>query len=466
MTLTPIPFGKQAYQSRALPLSVQRCVNLFPEVQPEDAKERIILHGSPGLSTFATLTGGPVRGLHVFGGTLYAVIGPTFASVSSVGVVTSIGTVSGSDRVSMADNGTQIVIVNGVTGYTYTAAGGLAQITSVNFFPASTVAYSDGYFIFERLETGSWFISGLLDGTAYDSTDYSTTSADPDNAIAVLADHGEIWVFGERSIEGYWNSGAADFPFTRISGGRIERGCGAKFSTAKLDNSVYWLGDDFVVYKANGYQPQRISTHAIEYAISQYSTKDDAFAYTYTEEGHAFYVLTFPTGNATWVHDASTGLWHERMFRDPNDNSENRHRSNCYAYCYGKHLVGDYSTGTVWQMSLDTYADGSWPIKRIATSPVLHAQGNRAFMSMLDIDIETGVGLNSGQGSDPQLMLRASDDGGRTWSSERWASIGAMGDYRQRARWSRMGSFYNRVIEVSITDPVKVAILGARAEIS
>jgi len=281
-------------------------------------------------------------------------------------------------------------------------------------------------------------------------------------------------VFGTDSVEVWYDSGAADFPLQRIQGAFNEIGCVSAFSIAKLDNGLFWLGTDArgqgIVYRANGYTGVRVSTHAIEYAIAQNGNISDAIAYTYQQEGHAFYVLTFPSGNATWVYDVSTQVWHERAGFDNGEFM--RHRSNCQCNFGGNILVGDFENGNIYRFDLDVYADNGGIQKWLRSWRALPTGQNnlkRTAHHSLQLDCETGVGLNDGQGSDPQVMLRWSDDGGHTWSNEHWSPIGKIGAYGHRTFWRRLGmtlKLRDRVYEISGTDPNKIAIMGAELILS
>lgn len=456
-----IPFGRQAYQSRSLPISSQRCMNLYAEEQHPDAKDQLPLHGTPGTVLWATVGNGPIQAMEVMDGVLYVVSGGTLYSVNSAGTATSIGScVSGSGRVQMATNGTHLVIVDGSKGYSYSVSGGLAQITDAGFYASDTVTFQDGYFILNRNGTGQFYISGAY-AVTFDALDFATAEGDPDDLKAVISNSRELWLFGAETSEVWWNSGAA-FPFERYQGTFIEKGCAAAHSPAKIDNTVFWLGDDRGVYAATGYQPQKISTPAIDYAFSNYTTVGDAFAYTYSQEGHKFYVLTFPTENATWVYDLQSKLWHERATGYP----FGRHVSNCYAHAYSKHLVGDWANGKIYYFDLDVYTDNGTQIIRDVISPTVHDSSNPLFMSKMQVDVESGVGLVTGQGSSPQAMLRWSDDGGRTWSNEHWSSMGAIGEYFYRVIWRKLGMFRSRIFWLRISDPVKVTIISAYAKIT
>jgi hypothetical protein len=292
--------------------------------------------------------------------------------------------------------------------------------------------------------------------------------------VAINVDHREVWVFGTDSIEVWYDAGLADFPLQRIQGAFNEIGCVATFSVAKLDNGLFWLGCDArgqgIVYRANGYTGTRVSTHAIEYAIQSYGNISDAIAYTYQQDGHAFYVLTFPSANATWVYDVATQAWHERAGWD--NGSFTRHRSNCQCNFQGEIVVGDYENGNIYAFDLDTYADNGGIQKWLRSWRALPTGTNnlkRSAQHSLQLDCESGVGLNNGQGSEPQVMLRWSDDGGHTWSNEHWANMGKIGQFFRRVFWRRLGmtlKLRDRVYEVSGTDPVKIAIMGAQLDVT
>lgn len=461
-----VPFLGGSGTQRSVTVSAERTVNLYPALTP-DGKAPMVLYGTPGLTRFAETTAEAGRGLYVAAGRLFAVVGATLYEITSAGVATARGTLSTfSGPVSMADNGTVLAVVDGTYGYQFTlATNAFARITDADWPAASHVAFHDGYFVLNSNSTGQFFITDLY-GTGVDPLDFATAEGAPDDIVSLLVDHRELWLFGEETTEVWYNSGAADFPFARLDGAFIEQGCVAPFSPAKMDNAVYWLSKDRVghghVMRAQGYQPQIVSTRAVEHAIQGYDTISDARAYTYQQEGHSFYVLTFPTADRTWVYDAATQLWHERAYWS---SGEHRHRGECYSFAFGKHLVLDHSNGRIYELDLDVYTDDGVTLRALRRTQHQSAEGRRLFWSSLQVDMEPGVGLSSGQGSDPQAMLRWSDDGGRTWSSEHWRSMGRLGQYRTRAIWRRLGQSRDRVYELAITDPVKRVIVDAWADV-
>ena len=470
------PILGSTYVARSVNAADARMVNLFPEIVPEAGKEPAFLNRAPGLKLEFTAGIGPIRGLWQLGGNLYVVSRDKLYKVTPAYVVTLIGTVSGtSGPVSMADNGIQLFIACNGPSYIYNSQTDVfAQITDPDFKGAVTVCYLDNYFVFNQPNSQDIWVTSLLDGTQVDPLDFRPADGSPDGVVGIIADHGQLWVYGTNSIEVWYNSGNADFPFERISGAFNELGCAAAYSIAKMDNGLFWLGKDArgqgMVYRANGYSGQRISTHAVEWHIQQYGNLSDAIGYTYQQDGHSFYVLIFPSADTTWVYDVATQAWHERAGFSNGDFT--RHWSNCQAFFNNKVLVGDYRNANVYSFDLDDFSDNGSIQKWLRSWRALPTGQNnlkRTAHHSLQLDCESGVGLNLGQGSDPQVMLRWSDDGGHTYSNEHWVSIGKIGEYYRRAIWRRLGmtlKLRDRVYEVSGTDPVKIAIMGAELMIS
>lgn len=462
-----IPFVGGAYKGRSTNLNAQECVNLYPVIDQEGGKSVLSLQGTPGLKEWCDIgTPREVRGFHVMGGSLYALVGNKLYRITSAAVATALSgrtsTVKG--HVWTADNGKELMIVApGSRGYLYKGVG-IHPISDADFPTPSSVTFQDGYFIITEHNTGRIYISALYDITSWDALDFATAEGHPDPAFAVMMDHRELWIFGEHSTEVFYNSGDADFPFERMSGGFIEMGIRARDSVAKLDNSIFWLDNRDMVVRAIGYNPVIVSTRQIEYQFSTYSKTNDAVGFAYTQDGHGFYVLTFPRAHKTWVYDVATQLWHERSSRRSSSYVEGKWRGNCYTYFAGKHLVGDYENGKIYELDFDTYTDDGNPLKAVRTASVIHQDRKNIFFNGLEIDFEAGVGITSGQGSDPQAILQWSDDGGHTWSNEHWRGIGKKGKYTARARWNRLGRSRERIFKLTISDPVKRVIIGANLD--
>lgn len=463
-----IQFATQSYKSRSLPVSSQRCVNMYAEAQPQGAKTPVAVFGCPGLTSFTTCGNGPVRGMKTMAGILYVLSGTALYSVTAAGVATAVGNaVTGTGLVSMSENGTQLMIVNGTSGWVFSQAAGFQLVSNPNFFSANTVTFFDGFFVFDRKNTNQFFISGLLDGTDYTGTDFASAEVQPDYVVAIVNQQENLLIFGQQTIETWYDAGNVNFPFQRYDGATIERGCGAPLTVVKEDNSVFFLGDDLMFYRLNGVIPVRISTHAIEYEWSTYAVTSDATCWSYTFQGHKWLVLTFHTAGKTWIYDIATSLWHERESWDTNNNTYTRWRANCHAVAYGKDLVGDAFSGTVGYIDQTVYTEYGNIMEGMMIAPTIHSDRKRVFISCLELDMETGVGLTSGQGSDPQVMLSWSNDGGRSWTQPQpWNSLGKVGTYLTRLRWTRQGQARQRTYRVHISDPVKRTLISANAELS
>ena len=458
-----LPFAIQSYTHRSLPISAQRLINLYVEPQPQEAKARLPLLPTPGLRQFATTIKAGTRGLHVMGDSLYAVIEDGVYRVSATGVVTLLGTVDAGGPVSLDSNGEKLCIVTPETGNGFVvdrATGSITLITDADFLRATSVAVIDGYFVFSRPDSTEFFLSAINDPLAFNALDFASAEGSPDNIVSVCRAGRDLWLFGERTIEIWSNVGATDFPFIRVSGGFVSRGTAARFSIATRLGGALWLGDDRVVYTASGVTPQRISTHAMEQAIAGYARVDDAQGWVYELEGHAFYVLTFPSAGETWVCDLTAqATWHERE-----SEGVNVWRATRGVAFAGGVVAGDAVDGRLWLLDPTYPYEGDEQIIRVATGTCFHSEGRKVFFSRMNADFETGVGLNAGQGSDPAVWLSWSDDGGRTFSNDATAGLGAIGQYRTRVEWRRLGSARERVFRLQWSDPVYTTLIAANVE--
>jgi hypothetical protein len=470
-----IAFVGPTYQARSLNANAQRAVNCFLELDNTSQRAPVAMYGTPGLILRLTLPKSPIRGGLTMGPHAYVVAGngvyrvkPDYSYVHLGNIGTSTG------RVSMASNGTEVCIVDGGSGYLATKSD-FNQIEDEDFpSGAAQVTVVDGYFIVTGVANSEAFYinESPRDGTTWNGTDFASAEGSPDYTIGCVSSHRELWLFGSDTAEVWLNTGNADFPFERASSSFVERGCGAAFTICAMDNTVYWLGAQKdgvgIVFKAEGYTPVRISNHAMEKALSGYSTLSDAFAYTYELEGHHFYVLTFPTADATWVYDAATGEWHEWLWRNPGANTLHRHRSNCGFFFNGEMMVGDWESGKIYGLDFDTYTDNGDPIMRIRQTQTLAEEGKPLFFEELVVDIETGVGLATGQGSDPLLMLQYCNKGGTQFDTNptKTARLGGPGEYGIRVKFGPTGSALERTWRLSMTDPVKFALFGASARVA
>ncbi|HVX00862.1 MAG TPA: packaged DNA stabilization protein [Candidatus Babeliaceae bacterium] len=476
-----IGFIGPTYQARSKNVDNQRCVNLYPEMDElGTGKEREVasLVSTPGLKFKVTAGTGPIRGLYTASnGRVFAASGSTLYEVNSDFTVTSRGTLyTDTGMVSMSDNGIDLFLVDGSdTGYhmTFSSNTFATKTSADNFLGADVVAFMDGYLIFNDRNTEFFYITDAGNLT-FDSSYRFPCEGSPDNLVTIIANNRELWMFNEYTTEVFFDAGDQTQPFQRIQGAFIEHGCAAKFSAVKINNTVFWLGNDLqgttTVYMANGYLPQRISTTAIDLKIQSYSTVSDAVAYGYHQDGHNFYVLNFPTEDATWVYDTATGLWHERAYFD-GDNLV-RHRGQCHAFGFNTHLIGDWENGNIYALDKNYYYDdypnnrSSSPIVRLRRAPHITQSLDRLFYSCFQLDMQVGIGDGTtGQGSDPMAILRFSDDAGNTWSNEKWASMGKQGKYKTRVQWQRLGSARDRIFEVRISDPNPITLIGAEIDV-
>ena len=472
------PILGQSYVARSVNAADSRMVNLYPEATPVAGKTAGFLNRAPGLRLLATLGTGPIRGLwspEPTGAFAYVVSGNEFYQIDQNYNATLRGTVTGTGPVSMSDNGAQIFIAANPSGYIYNMNTlTYSMITDPDFPGAVTVGYLDGYFVFNEPNSQKIWVTELLNGSSIDPLKFASAEGSPDGLVSLIVDHREAWLFGSNSVEVWYDVGGSGFPLQRIQGAYNEIGCIAPYSVAKLDNGVFWLGADArgqgIVYRTNGYTGVRISTHAVEWQIQQYGNISDAIGYTYQQDGHAFYVLIFPSANTTWVYDVATDNWHERA--SWNNGVFTRNRSNCQMNFNQEIIVGDYADGRIYAFDLNVYADDNLPQKWLRSWRALPPNQNnltRTAQHTLQLDCETGTGLITGQGNDPQVMLRWSDDGGHTWSNEHWTTMGAIGTYGTRTFWRRLGmtlKLRDRVYEVSGTDPIKISIVGAELILS
>lgn len=491
-----------SYTLKSINVDAQRCVNMYPEMNElGTGKNREIasLVSTPGLKLIRgaldTTTNPPVlsgtflpdvanRGLYLTStGKLFGVTGDMLWELTSDSVFGVdyfqirgfLGTTIG--PVAISDNGVQVIIVDGQKGYIYTPATfTITEITDEDFPRAAgnnltggppVVEFMDGYFIINTPNSRQFQISALYDGLSWDGLDFGLKEGQPDNLVTLINNHRELWLFGDQTTEVWWNNGDADFPFSRIQGAFIEHGIAAKDSLQKLDQSLFWVGKDkngdAIIWRASQYQPERISTYAIEEKIKSYGDISKTTSYSYQDRGHSFYCLNFPGADSTLCFDTTINLWHDRQ-SSKSSGFYGRHRAESHVFFNGRHIVGDYQNRNIYELTDDSLTDNGAPIVRLRRAPHITNEGEWVFFQKFQLDMETGVGLSSGQGDDPKAMLRFSDDGGHTWSNEQQASVGKMGSYKTRAIWRRLGRSRDRVWEVKITDPVRVTMISALIE--
>jgi len=476
-----------SYSLNSVNIECQRSMNLYPSlVESGQGKDHYALIGTPGLQLFTTLPESPIRGVWPGEYRLFVAAGSHLYEVFANGSYHNRGSIGNDGRpVTIVPNGSQLGIVSAGQFYCDSGAGPVA----INFtgtsdpVTARSLAFMDGYFIISGDQvTGSqtfgpkqFNLSALLDGTQWDPLDFAVKEGYPDNIAGILADHEELWLFGdEQSTEVWQDTGQANFPFQRDPGAFIHWGCAAPGTISRFNDGVAWLAGDLergsvVAMYAQAFRPNRISNHAIEYAWSQYPQVSDAIAFTYYENGHHFWVITFPSANATWCYDATTGMWHERGWW--NGTGFDRQRQMFHAYVdlsgtpitplSGKHFVGDWQNGNLYTQSENIYTDNGIAIHRVRTCPHLNNENKRVFFH----DFELMARIAPTNVLNPTLDY--SKDFGNTYLNPQQISSnqsGVTNQFATRLRWRRQGYSRDRVFRLTITDAVQVNLIDAYYE--
>lgn len=454
-----IPLFGLGQSGKSRTVTSQGHLNLYAEITEDADKSRVVYYNTPGLTLFSTFGDTPTRGSIEVGDYMYHVHRGTFWQVDNAGTKTSRGTLTTtSGRVALSYNGTQIVMTDGTSMYCYTiATTAFATVGSGLFTNPLDVTYQDSYFI-ACFATGRYEISGQNDGLTWSALDFANAESNPDGLVRIMADHGEIVLCGEKTIEFAGNSGATDFPYTIQRGTTLEFGLAAPWSLVKYNDSLAGLFKSAMgqvqVMMMRGHALQAISTKEIDDTINGYATVADATALAYMLGGHPMYQINFPTAGKSWLYDASTGMWSALE----SGLLGGRHRAEILVDYLNKPRVTDYENGNIYTIDPDVYADNGVARPCEIISRHFFGADSRLAVSELQVYFEAGTGLVTGQGSDPQVMLQVSRDGGFTWGNELWRSIGAIGKYLARARWTRLGAAYDFVFKLRVTDPVKVVI--------
>ncbi len=472
----PIPLG--FYQSESLPLNAQRCVNWIPTIPQTQSLNNRALFQVPGLKQFSDSLVNGGRGAQEMKEIPYFVNGNSLLSVSSLGVTTNHGTIPGTGRVSLANNGQYLVIViPGLSAYVFNNVdSSINQITDVDFIVSDTVVFKDGFFVFTATNGEVFFNSALNDPFTYNALEFGSAEINPDKIVAGHVNHNELFILGSETIELFQTIVTPDFPFQRIPGANIQKGCHAKFSLVEFDNSFCFVGGGLnersAIWKVAGSSSaNKISTDAIDNEIQKFTREEieNSFAMTYASGGQFFAIFTFESTRIpgrTFVYNATaSALSQSRVwFELQSGVTDNNWQVASIVAVYGKLLVSDLTSSVIGQIDKDTISYYGSPIFRsMATSPFTQ-DGTAIFAGEFEATFQSGVGLTVGQGSDPVVRMDFSDNGGRTFSSEFPRKIGKIGAYEQRSIWRRQGRFPDsRVIRLTITDPVPANLLRMTA---
>lgn len=467
-------FGSGTAQ-KSFVVTRQSRLNCYYENRQDQDKTKVAIYGTPGLVAQYNI-GAVSSPLRAFQGTqtgLYVVIGNEFSSVDGVdGGQFAIGILTGtnSGNCSIGTSPTQVVIVDGNAGYVYSiGSGAFNPIASFPAIGAQTVTFVAGFFVAEQPGTQQFWVSNSFDGTTWNALAFSSASAYSDTLVAVDNLLGNLVLFSQQHMEFWQDQGLSPEPFAPILSAQNEYGLAAIFSRAHIDQTIIFLaqtrtGTVQFVQIQNAYNPVVISDPDIDFIINGFSSVSDAVALTYQQDTHKFYQVTFPTANQSFLYDCSTKIWSRVKTGSPS--APFRHWGNLSAYFAGETLISDYATNQIYTMSQSAYTDnGQVIVREIITRHIL-SQFNRIRVSLLYLDMETGVGLQTGQGFNPQIMLQYSKDNGRTWSAERWVSLGLVGQYLSRVIWRRFGSTRDATWKIRMTDPVKFVITEGAIKIA
>lgn len=459
-----------SYQETMLPFDAQRSINLYPVLDQNGGKEVSALYGTPGLRLLSNVGAGPNRGhFYATNGRAFVVVGAGLYEIRSDGTNTLYGSIDQSSGiVSMEENGFQLGICDGQSVYILTYATNTFQkVNNVNLPATSTLTFIDGYFVVSIVNSGKFFISSQYDGTQWAALDFATAESSPDNLLRVITAVGQLWLLGDRTTEIWTDSGGSKFPFTRISGAQMGVGIMAPHTAIPLDNSLFWVGKDSlgngIVYRAKGFAPLRISTSPIEERISAANDPLSMRAFTYQRNGHVFYVITGGGLETSLVYDVSTTQWHERAYLNATGFYE-QHLAACGMFAFNQFIVGDRRNGNVYVLDETTYTDNGDPLSRERIFTHLGDENKRTRYNVLDIGFESGVGIQSGQGSDPQCLMQLSQDGAKTWSNWHARPIGRVGQYLTNTTFRRLGVTQQMTFKIRVTDPIPVRICGAYAK--
>lgn len=478
MARVPIEIPLGFYQDESPALSAMRCINWIPTVSEGPALNVTSLKQPYGLSQFASTGLGACRGKWVVNEIDYSVSGNTLVSISSTGVVTTLGTITGTVRVDMADNGTFLVIVvPGGDGFVFdTSTSTLTQITDPDYQVSDTVRFYRGVFVFTTSDGKQLFTSTLNQPLQFDALDFGSAEGDPDRIVTQIVDHDELSVIGSQTTEVFRFVGGVGFPLQIIPGAFTEKGAHSKYSAIEFDSTYLFLGGGkneltAVWRQTSSSSAVKISTNAIDNAIQKYTKEEikSAYAMTFSKQGQFFAIFTFVSSripSRTFVYNGTasglsgSSIWFELQ----TGLDDNLWRANAITRAYGKLLVGDAIDGRIGEIDDSVFTEYGNTILRQATTKPFSQDGTTIFSGELEATLQAGVGLTTGQGSDPVIMMEFSDDQNNIFKGPFKRPIGKIGEYGHETIWNRQGRFPNaRSIRFTVTDPINANLIRIAA---
>lgn len=493
--MTRVALTSGAYQSRSIIANAQRSFNLYLEKNPPESNPPVpfTLYPRPGLKLLAAApTFGIGRNVYAdTQGNLYAVAGQTVYYIDANFTYNAIGTIAaGTTIVSMSDNGTTILLVDGTTaGYTIDIASkSFASIVDAAFYGGNIVSYLRTFFVLNRPATSQFYISGT-NAVTWDALDFGQKTSSADPLVAAVPLNDQLWLLGTKKGEVWYYSGDVNFPFQQLPNVIIEHGCAATYSMGQTDKFLFWLTQDkdgkpWVAQGAADYTVLKISTFAIDNEIRKYTKWSDAVGYCYQVMGHTFYQLDFPSADRSWVYDLSNGEWNEYSTIDINGVHHRLHGF-LSAYAYATNVMIDWQNGNLYSFDPDTFTDNTFPVVCIRGFPHLGANGNEVsypgFMADMDVGQVPNLlidddgsaattpwspGFSSAFGpffqqGTPIVTMRFSNTRGESFGNKRPRSLGTTGQYGQILKWDQMGIARDGVFELEWAVPCKTALNGA-----
>lgn len=448
-------------------VTAKQLTNIYAEQRPQGEKAALVGYGTPGLDLFADVGGTPARGGIEFpkNNVSYFVHRSVLWEVNNAGVMTNRGTLnSTSGRVSMAHNGVQIMIVDGTDGYIYnTVTTAFVEITDAQFpANATTCCFLNQRFIISISGSSRFYWSDIDDGLAWDALSFANAESNPDEIVSVYASNGQLILLGPESTEFWGTSGVADPAFIALQGNASEWGLAARWSIARYDNSFACLmknrmSGEVMIAQMNGYLPKKLSSVDLDSIINGYGDVSNTSAYSYMLGGHPMLVTNYPTVGASWLLDGSTGIPTKLQ-----SDGITRHLGEFSFSLLHRTVIADYSVGRLYTLNPESLTDNGASIVREIIGETVCGQDGEFFpVDCLRLDMEVGVGLANGQGSNPQIALSVSRDNGNTYGPEMWKPMGAMGQYRTRVEWRRLGTPRYFTPKIRLSDPVRCAFVSA-----
>jgi hypothetical protein len=439
---------------------------------------------SPGLYEIGDLGGTSCRGIFRVDNYVYVVVDSTLYRLSvnlstlsfTSSVLGSLQTSSG--NVKFSRNPTQLMLVDGSSGYIVTlSTGAFAEIADTDFAGGSSVVFCDGYFIYNEPGTALMRSSALNDGTSWDAADVATAESKPDGLVGLAVNKREIWAFGTNTVEVWYDAAnPSGFPFSPRVGSDMDVGCASAGSIVEVNNLIMWLDSrGFIVQSqvsnylrenSSGYDIKIVSDDSLNAEIATYDNISDAIACTYTDRGRIIYQISFPSQQKTWAYDQTTGAWTERAYYSSYYNENIDHLIQYTALWANRYLACGYQSGKIYILDRDYFDDNGDPIHRRRETAPLSIEGKLVGVDKLELRMTTGKATSTGLGSDPQISMRYSNNGGYTWSDYIQRSMGKIGEYGKPIIWNRLGTGTEWVFEFTLTEPIDFSMVEAFVSIS